>query len=206
MERGYNVALWRDPGAVELTCTVKVEGPYPGYAKSVNALIAYVLNIDEDAEWFVTGGDDVNPDPDHTPEHIAAECFEHFGGTFGVMQPTGDRWANGSIDRICGSPWMGRGFCESMYGGQGPLWPNWFHCFVDEELQCVAQKLGVLWQRSDLIHRHNHWLRCEGPRDVNWRATEPEHLKDKNLTLHRDRPLFEDRKAHGFPGHQPVMI
>ena len=46
--------------------------------------------------------------------------------TFGVMQPTGDRWGerNGiaTIDRIAGSPWMGREFCRRMYHGSGPMY------------------------------------------------------------------------------------
>jgi hypothetical protein len=85
-------------------------------------------------------------------KQIAKECTAHFGGTFGVMQPTGDRWANGSIDRICGSPWLGREFCTRMYHGKGPMYGGYLHMFGDEELQHVATRLGVLWQRRDLTH------------------------------------------------------
>ena len=203
--RGYKVAACVDEGQsgggnLDILQSIM---PYPGYAYAVNNLVELILDRDPEVAWIVTGGDDTDPALSD-PREIAAQCTEHFGGTFGVMQPTGDRWAGGSIDRICGSPWMGREFCERMYGGDGPLWSGWQHCFVDEELQCVAQRLGVLGQRRDLTHKHNHWLRCEGPDDVNWKAVEPEHLKDKNPTLQRDRPLFNQRKARGFPGHEPL--
>lgn len=208
LEAGYKVFAWRDTDAPSLpSCTDEHHGPYPGYAETVNTMALAVLRQNNLAcDWIVTGGDDVLPDQNHTPEEIAAQCTEHFGGTFGVMQPTGDRWADGSIDRICGSPWMGREFCQRMYGGQGPLWPGWFHCFVDEELQCVAKRMGVLWQRPDLTHEHKHWIRRDGPEDVDWEAVEPEHLKDKNVTLQRDRPLFNRRKIQGFPGHVPLAV
>ncbi len=206
LEAGYQVAVWRDPGAVEIPGTVECRGEYPGYARAVNELVRNTIN-NTGADWYVAGGDDILPDPNHTPEEIAAQCTEHFGGTFGVMQPTGDRWAGGSIDRICGSPWLGREFCERMYGGDGPLWSGWYHCFVDEELQDVSRRLGVLWQRRDLIHKHNHWARREGPQDVDFDPRfEPEHLKDKNPTLQRDRPLFDRRKREGFPGHEPIAV
>ena len=219
-EAGYKVAACVDEGNPGNCKPDLFESilTYPGYAASVNWLIAAVLKLDPECSWVVTGGDDILPDPNHTPDEIAAQCAEHFGEylggytqpfghlhTFGVMQPTGDRWAGGSIDRICGSPWMGREFCEQMYGGDGPLWSGWFHMFPDEELQEVAKKLGVLWQRRDLIHKHNHWARRDGPQDVDFDPRfEPEHLKDKNPTLQRDRPLFNQRKARGFPGHEPL--
>lgn len=195
---GYSVAVWRDSGAGLIPGAMNLIGGYPGYAVAVNELVKAVFAADDFAEWIVTGGDDIEPDPKHDSEFIAAQCFEYFNGSFGVMQPTGDRWANGSIDRICGSPWIGHEFCERMYGGEGPLWSGWQHCYVDEELQNVAKRLGVLWQRQDLVHKHNHWQRVDG--------VEPMHLKDKNPTLHTDRPLFLQRQAAGFPGHEPIAV
>jgi hypothetical protein len=130
---------------------------------------------------------------------------------FGVMQPTGDRWGENEpwarqqfpnapayIDRICGSPWMGRELCRRMYQGNGPLFEGYQHMYVDEELQCVAQSLGVLWQRRDLIHYHDHWGRTEG--------SAPEHLAEATSAAHwdRSRAIFNRRKAEGFPGHEPI--
>ena len=111
--------------------------------------------------------------------------------TFGVMQATGDRWGENEpwaraqfpdapayIDRICGSPWIGREFARRMNQGKGPFWREYFHMFADEELQCVAQRLGVLWQRRDLTHHHEHPRRSAGAhvdagfrgRDLQFRA------------------------------------
>jgi len=245
-ERGYKIALHLDdpPANSPLiydyyAYELSGDSQYPGYAVVVNGLVHDVLALDQGCEWLVTGGDDVEPDPNHTAEEIAAECSACFGiktlmhrlscaeefakgcpdqsaRTFGVMQPTGDRWGSTDpwaqklppnrrayIDRVCGSPWMGREFCRRMYGGAGPLFPGYRHMFVDEELQAVAEKLGVLWQRPDLTHRHNHWGR--GPNVQTSDCPEflravsgPEHWKEASA-------LFQSRKAAGFPGHEPLV-
>ena len=242
IERGYKVHLWRDPAvnlmteidwAKRLGMTI-TWSEYPGYARAVNALCKSILERDPEAKWIVTGGDDVEPDPNKTAEEIAAECASYFARlhagpdaepgvdlstksiraalkgladhTFGVMQPTGDPWRDVQgriIDRIAGSPWMGREFCRRMNGGAGPLWPEYTHCFEDEELQLVAHKLGVFWQRSDLTHLHNHWARQEKPRKI----VKPDHLAEATSPEHwaKFKALFEQRRAAGFPGHEPIV-
>ena len=226
-ERGYKIALWRDAkdhpfGRVGSNHLIQLitGGPYPGYAASVNKLIAFVMGNDPSAEWFVTGGDDVEPDLNHTAEGIAEECSAHFGwhgnpkafgiipgaaySTAGVMQPTGDRFASGSIDKICGSPWMGREFCLRMYGGKGPFWPEYTRFFMDEELQLVAQKYGVLWQRPDLIHLHRWYGRADKSLTSGTRPTSPpEHLKHQEARWNPEKEIFERRRAAGFPGSEP---
>lgn len=225
-----------------------LDGVYKGYAVSVNNLVLEILGpnergfCDPEAEWFVTGGDDTEPDLNHTAEEIAQQCRQHFyesiRGTYpphrpqwandrwcsdlkdghllkecdawalmGVMQPTGDRYANGSIDRIAGSAWYGREYCKRVNGGRGPLWPEYAHMFVDEEAQCVAQKLGVFWQRPDLIHLHHHFMRATS--DLNSPAIAsltPPHLIEANTPEHwfKYQRLFNQRKAAGFPGHEPL--
>lgn len=249
-ERGYKIALALDGGGdgdwARWPDFASI-GVYEGYAQSVNMLCRKILIVDEQAEWIVTGGDDVEPDPNHTAETIAAQCSEMFytlietmyppdkpawshipipspGGsgkdapswkrwsTFGVMQPTGDRWGEHDIipgktgayiDRVCGSPWMGREFCRRMYQGQGPLFSGYFHMFEDEELQCVAQKLGVLWQRRDLTQHHRHWARQSGHGILN---KMPGFLRQVNSRehWHESKALFDARAAAGFPGHEPI--
>lgn len=229
-ERGYRIALWRDKGdscaGFGKGMVVLGEGGYPGYAAAVNFLCRFILRSDSHASWIVTGGDDVLPDPNCTAEEIAAELNAHFRiidlsiakgrSTFGVMQPTGDRWgeeepinrqlfpsAPAYIDRICGSPWLGRAFCERMYGGQGPLCSEYSHMYVDEELQNVAQRLGVLWQRRDLTHYHKHWARVHGlVTDM------PPFLQVANSqsAWRKAKATFEARKAGGFPGHEPLEM
>lgn len=206
--QGYRLAVWRDFGDDPVRADLVIEGSYFGYARAVNALCGLILRVDDAATWIVTGGDDVEPDRAYDADEIGAECTAHFGGTFGVMQPTGDRWGadehqpnvrpdrRAYIDRVAGSPWLGRDWCARMYGGQGPLWSGWQHMFEDEELQAVAERRGVFWQRPDLIHLHRHWARERKP--------EPEYLKAANSTFHQAQALFRERAAAGFPGHEPL--
>lgn len=204
-EAGYKIAVQRDPGK-EIEADICLTTPWEGYAKAVNELCRLVREMDMNAQWMVAGGDDTLCDQTHSPEQIAVDCTEHFNGTFGVMQPTGDRWAEGSIDRICGSPWMGREFCRRMNGGAGPFWPEYRHFFLDEEMQHVTIKLGVLWQRRDIIHRHDHF--CRVGEIVDWtygtRAM-PAFLKEANSPEHWNQyqALFEARRRAAFPGHEP---
>lgn len=219
-DRGYRVAIFTDLGHEPPQSAERViAGQYPGYAQAVNHLVSLVLTEDPDCQWIVTGGDDVHPDPNHTADEIAAQCSENFGsrdglgaslapGTFGVMQPTGDRWGDDAaararwpdapamIDRICGSPWMGRSFCERINQGRGPLWPEYNHNWVDEELQNVAIKYGCFWQRRDLTHYHDHCRRNGGP----WAP----HLLGADADYMRFKPLFEARQRMGFPGSEPL--
>ncbi len=224
-ERGYKIALFRNWNDGELNIfDHQAFGEYRGYARSVNALVADILKQDPTCDWIVTGGDDVYPDPNHTAEEIARDCFEHFAemhiaealnrravpevyGTFGVMQPTGDRWGDDMlsrarygkdrgayIDRVCGSPWMGREFCQRIYGGKGPLWQEFTHMYVDEHLQAVAEKLGILWQRPDLTQRHEHWGRGGDATKM------PEFLKHANSSEEwaKSQAIFERLKSGGF--------
>lgn len=234
-DQGYKVALWVDGAGPffewldEGILSLRISHPaYPGYAQAVNRLIALIIEKHDDAEWFVIGGDDVLPDPTKRADEIAAECrdrfwalacragkqrsCEHQEDTFGVMQPTGDRWGvnpthpnpamrTAYIDRICGSAWIGREFARRVYNGAGPLWPEYQHMFVDEELQRVAEKLGVLWQRRDLTHHHQHYARNDGLTHSHGRRpvkpahlvkwTDPKHWKEAEA-------IFKRREADGF--------
>lgn len=194
--QGYRIALWRDAGAEPVECDLLIQREaYPGYARAVNALVAAVLEIDPACEWCVAAGDDTEPDPSYSSDEIARQCTEHFGGTMGVMQPIG----NGhGIETICGSPWMGRDWCERGYSGNGPLCEIYAHNFVDNDLQEVAKKLGILWQRADLTHIHNNWM---------WTTkVRPAFLDEAYSQEHWNKysRIFANRRAAGFPGHEPV--
>ncbi len=231
-ERGYGVALWRDnPYAPEDGSAYVIDAEkcpnqfgadlmflskkYPGYARCVNTMAARVLSVRSDVDWIVCGGDDTFPDPKKTGDEIADELTEYFlrkyrtheqschrPETFGVCQPTGDRWNDGLgviIDRIAGSPWLGREWCRRAHAGKGPLWPEFSHMFVDEALQLYAQSLGVFLQRQDLTHYHDH-----AQRDGVSRA--PAHMDKWNTLAHWDtsKAIFERLKSTNFAECQPI--
>ncbi len=230
-DQGYKIALWRDhlsdgtggPPLLDVAIHIAV-GEYPGYAAAVNRLISEVAKRDTSSDWFVTGGDDVDPDPTKTAYQIAHECTRYFldlhekhcagctidanlVATFGVMQPTGDRWGDRQgayIDRVAGSPWIGREFARRTYQGNGPYWPEYTHMGVDEELQAVATKLGVFWQRPDLTHYHDHWGRPRPGEPMGQRSRMPAFLDEANSPAEwrRYKELFAARAAAGFPGSE----
>ena len=205
--QGYKIALWRDRLDGVVTDFRKV-GAYPGYAQTVNYLARTVLWHDQQCDWIIAAGDDTDPDPTRRAAEIARECSDYFLGSFGVMQPTGDPWSDNAgriIERIAGSPWLGREWCFRAYGARGPLWPGYTHCFADEELQLVAQRLGVFWQRPDLTHLHHNWARPKpGGPPFGAHADMPEFLADANSVAHWQKysRLFAQRKAAGFPGSE----
>ena len=218
---GYKIALWRNgphatPGGYDIKDLVDwsmYTPDYRGWAFSCNFVMKMMFGANDDCDWCVCGGDDTDPDMNHSPEVIEAVCLAHFGGTFGVLQNTGDRWGDNEpwaraqfpdapayIDRICGSPWIGREFARRMNQGRGPFWPEYPHMFADEELQEVSKRIGVLWQRMDLTHHHDHPLRSAGAHVVPDFAGEiysSEHWQASQL-------LFYSRKKAGFPGSECI--
>ena len=209
MDAGYRIAAQVDNNGLPFPifdaslidplrgASFSIRRPYAGFSESVNWLTKQILaNYPPnypDAQWIVSAGDDTLPDP-RPPLEIAEELSDHFGGTMGVMQPTGD---GHGIETICGSPWMGREFCERINGGRGPFWPEYTHMFADQEMKEVAERLGVLWQRPDLTHKHNHWSWSGGQM--------PTFLAEQNSPAHWNKylRLFEDRRHSGFPGSEP---
>ncbi len=214
----YKVAVQRDLGDDTLAGCIVHTRPYAGYPEAATYLIHRVMEIDSAADWFVCAGDDITPDPVKLADEIGEECFSHFShetdaglatylGTFGVMQPTGDRWGEGQrtkkteahIDTIAGSPWIGREFARKMYGGRGPYWTEYFHMFDDEELQCVATMMGVFWQRPDITQYHHHCQRKGG------KSPDFLRLAYSRENWNRSQTIFRERKAAGFPGHEPIL-
>ncbi len=222
--QGYEIAVFRDPQDPldDLNVDMQVSFQYPGYAAAVNHLAKLVLEYDSSCDWIVTGGDDTLPDPNHTAEEIATECSRHFSEsgygvgltqdlyfgkhTFGVMQPTGDRFAGGSIDRIAGSPWLGREWCLRANGGRGPFWPEFTHMFGDECLKRTAEKLGVYWARPDLTHFHKHFMRESDAIDSEAVIKpKPPHLEKWNTPEHwaEMKAIFQRLEAEDFASCLP---
>jgi hypothetical protein len=224
-ERGYNVAVLRQGDPIE--CEVQIPtGEYKGWAPSVNILAKWVIEHDPTAEWIVSGGDDYEPDMSKDADQIAAECYCHFytqgifrEGYFGVMQPTGDRWGDtpasraqygenrgAYIDRIAGSPWMGREWCKRAYQGNGPMFAGYKHMYADEELKEVAEQLGVYWPRRDITQLHKHWGRMPSDDQFANMADCPDFLRPVNTPQHwyESQKLFTERKMAGWPGGEPL--
>ncbi len=230
---GYKVAVLRQGEPID--CEVQIQtDQYRGWAPSVNLLAKFVIEKDPLAEWIVTGGDDYEPDMSADPDAIGQQCWNHFCDlnlierkpnpndndvTFGVMQPTGDRWGDtpqsrafygegrgAYIDRIAGSPWFGREWVKRAYGGNGPMHEGYKHMYADEELKEVAEKLGVYWPRRDLIQLHQHWGREPGDTPGDFRKC-PDFLLPVNTPQHwhESKKIFEERKAAGWPGHEPLL-
>jgi hypothetical protein len=166
---------------------------YMGWGRSINAMCRDPRI--KDADFVVSGGDDMYPDPDHTAQEIGEQLLDHFGGTLGVMQPHGDDWA-GTV-RICGSPWLGKEFRENMNNGIGPMWPEYYHFYADEELYETSKLLGLLWCRDDLSQRHEHWSRN--------REARPKYLERAKCMESGDKLIFQKRQKLGFPNHELQM-
>lgn len=185
--RGYRTAVFLDEGAPSVGADLEVRGAYPGYFAAVNRLVTH---IGPTADVVVTGGDDMYPDPDHAPSDIARQFYTRFPDGAGVMQPVGDTLTG--TDQICGSPWFGRGWLLRAYEGQGPFHPGYTAFFGDEELLHVARQQGRLWQRPDLVQRHDHYTRPGGP------PIEPYQERNQRYWA-MDQQLFHERRDAGWP-------
>lgn len=193
-DMGYRVAVLQDRFRFDVSADLVVRDwtTWRGWVASVHHLCR--LPELRDAAVVVTGGDDMYPDPKLRADEILEQFLDRFPGTFGVMQPTGDTMDG--TDRICGSPWLGRAFRQLINGGAGPFHTGYFSYYADEELLNVSTALGCLWQRPDLIHRHDHWsLRGEST---------PLYLRASMKRWNADESLFLRRRILGWPGAVPI--
>lgn len=166
---------------------------YPNVWKSWNMLAKAALAWNADVCVLV--GDDMDPDMTKDAQTIAAEYLKRFPSGFGVMQPCGDPQGEAldgkhNAARICGSPWVGKGWITSGYGGEGPVNGNYNAFYADEELKIVAENLGVLWMRDDLTQWHHHWSFGALPKQ--------EYHTRNNAKWDADKALFNQRKLEGF--------
>lgn len=215
---GYRIALLRQGELIAGDLVISTER-YLGWAASTNMLVREVMERDLEAQWFVGGGDDYLPDLEHSADEIAAQCTEHFSGTYGVMQCTGDRWGSDDmwakkmypdapayIDRIAGSPWMGREFCQRAWKGQGPMHPGFHHMHGDECLTLYAEHFGIYWRRRDLTQLHNHWGRPTNDNPSPSKADMPAFLAEVNSRAHWDesKALLNQLRETNFSGWEPL--
>ena len=85
------------------------------------------------------------------------------------------------------------------------MFAGYHHMYADEELKEVAEKLGVYWARPDLIQLHQHWGRRPGDEFATM-ADCPDFMLPMNTPQHwnESQNLFNERKAAGWPGHEPL--
>ena len=190
-DQGYKLALFVDPGPVdlpEIDLGILIMAKYPGVWRAWNALAKSVMACGADV--CVLAGDDMDPDPTKNAQEIAEEYLARFPAGEGVMQPCGDPkgdlidgWRNAG--RICGSPWMGKKWVRDAYGGDGPVCGLYDSFYADEELLNYAGNAGVLWRREDLNQKHRHW---------SWGFLPKQEYHDRNqLRWDADHTLFDER-------------
>lgn len=190
---GYKTAVLQNFEHGEIPADICVwYDSYPGWPKSVNILSREI--VPKGCPIVVSGGDDMLPDPNHTAQELAAQFLERFPDTFGVMQPHGDEYL--ASRRYCGSPFLGRAWIDTMYGGTGPMFAGYHHNWADNELYWVAKGLGALWDRPDLSHYHDHFTREGQQAPAYWSGVK---MKDLDDCL-----LYYARAQTGFAGHEPV--
>jgi hypothetical protein len=201
--RGYHTAAYTD-GATPRPdhCDLWIrDDAYPGWPAATNLLLGYVLRAHPEIDWLIAGGDDMDPDPQASPQEVALACTRHFGGTFGVMQPTGDPLgldASGrcAAERICGSPWLGREFIARWQGGSNVFCERMHHYYADELLCRQTSACGLLWQRKDLTHFHRHPSRTG--------VTPPAYMRANQAHWAADEAVFREFERQGFPA-DPVF-
>jgi hypothetical protein len=172
--------------------TSEVHEAFQGYWMSSNA---HIRSLADSASMVVLAADDLEPERSVPPRAIAAQFYDRFGDGYGVLQPVGDdKDGMDGCCRICGSPWFGRAWILEAYGGRGPCPLPYRHFYGDEELHETSKAQGVLWQRPDLAQKHNHWCRKGGPPRTDYQKLNSDNWWDK------DKAIFMERKAAGFPG------
>lgn len=193
-EMGYKIAILqnRERGDVPADLCVWYDY-YPGWPESINILAREI--VPKSASIIVSGGCDMLPDPNHSAQELARQFFERFPDGFGVMQPHGDEYL--AARRYCGSPFLGRAFVDTMYGGRGPMHGEYHHNYADNELFWVAKGMGVLWERPDLSHFHDHFTRSGAAAPAFWQSVAKNDL--------RDCMLYYSRAYQRFPGHRPAQ-
>lgn len=189
-ERGYRIALLQDRVRFEAEADAIIAATkYPGWGAAVNRLFREA--VPSSCQVVVAGGDDMLPDPHHSAAEIRDQFLDHFQGSFGVMQPTGDDYEATRV--ICGSPWLGRAWMQRMYQGQGGMPETYTHQWADDELYWVARCAGRFWARPDLTQHHDHFLRRGESAPAYWAESAGRHEEQDCLT-------FIARSRSGFPG------
>jgi len=178
-KQGYKVAVLVEEPVVDQPHidTIITISEWKGFPHAANTLCKSI-----EYDIIVIAGNDLYPELRRPAQILGAEFIEHFGGTNGIMHPTGDRY--GLIDEASICPWIGKDY------GIAPYNEEYYHYYCDGELQDVAVQKGTFWQRPDVIQYHDHWGRTSAKR--------PKHLMPALAHHPEDKATYERRKANGF--------
>lgn len=186
---------------------------YEGYFKCMNAMTQMLVN-DYSADIVVCAGDGIEPHPGIRGHEIATIFAAKFKTGMGVMQPIGDDWAPGRMQRgtqswaehrmhktrpaseRCESPWLGRRFITD-FDPYGPFCPEYDQYFGDHELHDRAQAAGLLWKQPNLHQVSNHWSREGGP-DIG-----QHQIKNFERAYEKDYATYRARSSKSFPQWEP---
>jgi hypothetical protein len=189
-DKGYRTCAVIDKGTERPSFAHRIVelDPYPGHPNAINA--AWKILEPSSPDIVICGSDDIGPPEGFIAEQLAEQFHDRFGvSRFGIMFPTGDDMPEAK--RGCTAQWFGSGWCKRAFNGSGPLWGGYRHFYNDSDVWEVAHRLGVAWDRSDLIQRHDHWSR---------QGTEkPLHMHKWAATWADDEREFKRREAQGFP-------
>jgi hypothetical protein len=163
-------------------CGAIKKDTYEGYFREVN-LLCHILFKEAKADVVVCAGDGIFPDPEMHATSAGALFATRFPSGVGVMQPQWDKH-----EGQCWAPWIGRGFWNQFYNGEGPFCHEYMQMFGGHELYDVAAREGVLYE-TDAYHQ----IDCKLPRD--WQG-------DHNFKEYhdKDRSMYFYRKREKFPG------
>jgi hypothetical protein len=193
--RGYRIAIICPDALynnykflVDIIIKESENNGYSGWPKSVNIISKKLSDVD----IIIAAGDDMYPDKNYDAKQLREQFINHFNGTFGVMQPTGDKFGSlacPECEQICGSAWLGKEFRNNINKGNGPMWEEYWHMYADTELYQVAKKYNCLWIREDLNQYHEHRLRGKH----NFRPT----IHPGNTKIAKN--IYDIRKLNNFP-------
>jgi hypothetical protein len=189
---GWRVAAQTDPGQPQIKCDLPITAPFASVAETFNTFARQLRG----AKGIIYGNDDEFPGYGADVENFTAAFLSRFPDTFGVAQPT----RCSTPDIIGGAPYplVGGEFARRINGGQGAFREEYGHYFDDRELHDVAELLGCFAVLPDVEIKHLH-------HSYGFPDMLPKQARQRARDRHANaRKLYEERKANGFPGHEPI--
>ena len=215
--QGYQVAIMTNgymPVKAFLATVTGTAAEYKGYYQSV-IVLAHMAIKEGRADVIIFAGDRISPPMHARAWQLGATFAAKFPNGYGVMQPMAAQWkptisglsareemsapnrrmhATPPSAERCESPWIGRRFVTEVYNGNGPYCSDYGQYFGDVELYEVARRMGVLWQRTDVVQEFDHWSKPGGPSMEDYQQANFDRWYEKDLATYRARRYKE------FPG------